>query len=103
MMAEPNDTPEPEPEVDDDGPIELPVGASCATCAYSFTLAVPTDSVIAGAKSTREARFCKRFPPNAVVIPQPNGSFAIVGNPVPVGDEYVCFEYDIAALNLLGN
>lgn len=97
MSEKENDTPEPE----EDGPIELPPGASCKTCAYSFTTPVESQGLIAGATSKREARFCRRFPPSAMVMPNQQG-LALVGQPPPVGDDYVCYEYDTAVLSLTG-
>ncbi len=85
----------------DDGPIELPEGASCARCAYSFTVQVPGPSVIAGQPGTpRQARFCRRGPPSAVVMPNPQGA-SIVGQPPPVSDDFVCFEFDLAPVGSL--
>ena len=56
-------------DFEDDGPIMLPEGACCATCHYSATLTAPGPSVIEGQPGApRTVRFCRRFPPSAVMV-----------------------------------
>ena len=76
-----------EPEA---GPIMLPHGASCATCAYS-DLAQPNPQVL------QRVRLCRRHPPVPVLVQQQTaqgvqGSFLTVFP--TVADTMVCFEFD---------
>lgn len=89
-------------EMEDDGPILLPPGATCATCAYSFTVSVPGTSVIQGAQGVPTVkRFCRRHPPTSIVLYAQQGG-TITGQPPPVDDGYVCFDFDPATPTLFG-
>lgn len=80
----------------DDGPILLPEGACCGTCHYSATITAPGPSVIEGQPGApRTVRFCRRFPPSAVMVYSPQGG-TMTGQAPPVADASVCFEYDAA-------
>lgn len=76
----------------DDGPILLPPGASCKGCHYS--------DVIRISGSIQSVRICRRFPPNAVFMPNVQGG-VLSSQPSQVPDDYVCFEYDARELPAL--
>jgi len=87
------------PDLEDDGPIELPPGASCGTCAYAHTVKVPVPSKIVGQQSTRDMRICRRFPPVPVAIHTAQG-VTMTAQPPVVADTEFCYEYDPAVPNL---
>jgi hypothetical protein len=89
-----------EPEYEDEGPIVLPPGACCGTCAYSATVEVEVPGKIATRKEAR--RFCRRNPPLAMLIPTGPQTATLAAQFPPVADESVCFEYDMAPVNLVG-
>lgn len=82
----------------DEGPIVLPEGASCATCAYS-ALVQPEPNAI------QRVRVCRRMPPAPLVIPTPGPDGRPVlqitaQNPI-VADQYFCYEWDQAVATLI--
>lgn len=80
-----------------EGPIVLPEGANCGTCAYS-TLIQPAPNAI------KRVRVCQRMPPSPVVIPTPgkDGPVLNIVAQFPVVDErVVCFEWDQAEATLI--
>lgn len=101
-MAENETAPEDGPEDEDDGPIELPPGAGCGTCAYSFVTTVEMPGRIAGSTVKENRRFCRRMPPVPMLVPTGPHQATMISQPPPVTDEMVCFEYDMAPLGLLG-
>lgn len=87
----------------DEGPIQLPEGACCGTCAYSGLVEVLVPGKIAGSEVKTARRFCRRNPPVPMMIPTSPTTAIISGQFPPVEDTSVCFEFDIAPVGLLGD
>jgi hypothetical protein len=80
------ETDEADEGLEPEGPILLPLGAACKNCHYSAVIRPDP-------KAIQSARICRRFPPNALFIPNAQGG-VISSQPPIVPDDYSCFEYD---------
>lgn len=100
-MAEQVNEPEDDSEDVDEGPIVLPDGATCATCAYAHMRDVEVPGKIQGSTVKVPRRFCLRYPPSPVLIPMGGQNAGIVSQHPAVDDSDICYEYDIAPVGLL--
>jgi hypothetical protein len=100
METEPKEHDLPESEIDE-GPIVLPQGASCSTCAYSTIITVETPGRLHGSVQKVERRFCRRNPPTALLVPTGPQTAGLSAQFPPVDENMVCFEWDMAAVGLL--
>lgn len=101
-----NEENRPEPEDEgpmDEGPIVLPAGANCTTCAYAIQITVEVPARIQGSTKKESRLFCRRNPPTAMLIPTGPQSAGLSAQFPPVDENTVCFEYDVAMTGLLAN
>lgn len=70
-----------------DAPQNQQPAECCANCKFSTVQQLPPPNIA-------KVRQCKRLPPVAILLPQPNGSVALTAHFPIVADSLHCFEFE---------